>query len=170
MNKSVRGFTIVELLIVIVVIAILAAITVVAYNGIQSRARDTQRVSDISTFLKGLENYRTINGAYPAATPTTGDGGWESSYTDAGTPANFMEYLDMPKRPMDPISNASHRYRYYKYPAGYSGCDTAKGGYMVLIVIFENTSSKPIGKSLNCTSYVLTDSGTQYIMAKFDNE
>lgn len=34
-----RGFTIVELLIVIVVIAILAAITVVAYNGIQNRAR-----------------------------------------------------------------------------------------------------------------------------------
>jgi prepilin-type N-terminal cleavage/methylation domain-containing protein len=37
-QSKARGFTIVELLIVIVVIAILAAITIVAYNGIQSRA------------------------------------------------------------------------------------------------------------------------------------
>ena len=36
-----QGFTIVELLIVIVVIAILAAITIVAYTGIQNRAYDT---------------------------------------------------------------------------------------------------------------------------------
>ena len=43
-----RGFTIVELLIVIVVIGVLAAITIVAYNGIQSRARDSARVSDIN--------------------------------------------------------------------------------------------------------------------------
>lgn len=44
-----RGFTIVELLIVIVVIAILAAISIIAYNGIQSRARDAQRSNDIAT-------------------------------------------------------------------------------------------------------------------------
>lgn len=42
-----RGFTIVELLIVIVVIAILAAITVVAYNGISERARNTSRLNTV---------------------------------------------------------------------------------------------------------------------------
>ncbi|MDB5165339.1 MAG: Fimbrial protein, partial [Candidatus Saccharibacteria bacterium] len=42
-----RGFTIVELLIVIVVIGILAAITIVAYNGIQNRAR----VSSVNSAL-----------------------------------------------------------------------------------------------------------------------
>ncbi|MCA9336234.1 prepilin-type N-terminal cleavage/methylation domain-containing protein, partial [Candidatus Saccharibacteria bacterium] len=41
------GFTIVELLIVIVVLAILAAITIVAYNGIQQRSRDSIRKSDL---------------------------------------------------------------------------------------------------------------------------
>lgn len=41
-KRNTRGFTIVDLLIVIVVIAILAAITIVAFNGIQQRARNTQ--------------------------------------------------------------------------------------------------------------------------------
>lgn len=170
MSKNNKGFTIVELLIVIVVIAILAAISVVAYNGIQTRARDTQRANDISVLLKGLENYRSINSVYPTATPTSGDGGWESSFTDVNNQAAFMEYLDMSKRPLDPISNATYRYRYYKYPAGYQGCDAARGGYMVLVIHFENAANKPSGKSLNCTSYVLNDSGTMYVMTRYDNE
>lgn len=62
-----KGFTIVELLIVIVVIGILAAITIVAYNGIQLRARDADRVSDISQIQKKLEIYKAINGVYPSA-------------------------------------------------------------------------------------------------------
>jgi len=60
-----KGFTIVELLIVIVVIAILAVITVVAYNGIQTRARDTERQADINSVGKKLTEFRIINGYYP---------------------------------------------------------------------------------------------------------
>lgn len=167
MYKTKSGFTIVELLIVIVVIGILAAITIVAYNGIQSRARDTQRAQDISTLIKALEIYRiNNNGVYPTATPAGSDGGWESSWADP----NFMEYLEISKKPLDPSNNSTYRYRYYKYTAGYLGCDAAKGGYYVLSVYFENASSKPVGKSLACTSYNLADAGTAYIMAKYDNE
>lgn len=43
-KKDKSGFTIVELLIVVVVIAILAAITIVAYNGIQNRAKKSSAV------------------------------------------------------------------------------------------------------------------------------
>ena len=60
-----RGFTIVELLIVIVVIAILAAIVIVAYTGIQDRARYTQKRSDIETLQKLVESYAAQNGQYP---------------------------------------------------------------------------------------------------------
>ncbi len=59
------GFTIVELLIVIVVIAVLASITVVAYNGIQSRARDTGRVQKVKDISKAIELYKIDNGQYP---------------------------------------------------------------------------------------------------------
>jgi general secretion pathway protein G len=66
MHKNQGGFTIVELLIVIVVIAILAAITVVAYNGIQNRANDTTIQSDLQNIAKKLELYKVDNGVYPA--------------------------------------------------------------------------------------------------------
>ena len=54
-RKQQLGFTIVELLIVIVVIAILAAISIVAYNGIQNRAKVTKANSDLVTLRKAIE-------------------------------------------------------------------------------------------------------------------
>ncbi len=67
--KKSSGFTIVELLIVIVVIGILAAITIVAYNGIQQRARNTQVINGVNTYVKALMQYAAINSAYPTAGP-----------------------------------------------------------------------------------------------------
>ena len=72
-----KGFTIVELLIVIVVIAILAAITVVAYNGIQNRSKNTAVQSDIKQVQKLIEAYNALNGTYPST------GGLSQVYTDA---------------------------------------------------------------------------------------
>lgn len=56
-----KGFTIVELLIVVVVIAILAAITIVAYNGIAQRAKDSVAKNAISSAQKKLATYRIEN-------------------------------------------------------------------------------------------------------------
>lgn len=61
-NKN--GFTIVELLIVIVVIAVLAAISVVAYNGVQSRARDNVRKQDLAQLAKATKLYAVDRGNY----------------------------------------------------------------------------------------------------------
>jgi prepilin-type N-terminal cleavage/methylation domain-containing protein len=67
--KDERGFTIVELLIVIVVIAILAAIVIVAYNGIQNRAKTQSANASASAIQKKIEAYAAANnGSYPSAT------------------------------------------------------------------------------------------------------
>lgn len=67
--KRQPGFTIVELLIVIVVIAILAAISIVAYRGIQERARASQASSALVQSKKKLELYKVDATTYP----TTGN-------------------------------------------------------------------------------------------------
>lgn len=73
------GFTIVELLIVIVVITILAAITIVAYTGIQQQARDSQRLADLSVLEKAFRLYAVEHGHFPYESSGTngivGEGG-----------------------------------------------------------------------------------------------
>ena len=68
-----RGFTIVELLIVIVIIGILAAITIVAYNGIQDRARISSVNSALSQSSKKLKLFQVDNpDTYPTAAGANG--------------------------------------------------------------------------------------------------
>jgi prepilin-type N-terminal cleavage/methylation domain-containing protein len=55
MRKTISGFTLVELMIVISVIALLATIGIVSYNGFQSRARDSKRVDDIAHIGRALQ-------------------------------------------------------------------------------------------------------------------
>ncbi len=64
------GFTIVELLIVIVVIGILAAIVIVAFNGVQSRAVETAAKSDLRSAAKTMESLKITEGAYPTVLPS----------------------------------------------------------------------------------------------------
>jgi len=64
-QKRKSGFTIVELLIVIVVIGILAAITIVSFNGVTAKAKFAGYQSDMKNTIKFLEMYKAENGAYP---------------------------------------------------------------------------------------------------------
>lgn len=63
-----QGFTIVELLIVIVVIGILAAITIVAFNGVQDKANDAAVQSDLTNAIKQAQLFNATNGHYPGTT------------------------------------------------------------------------------------------------------
>ncbi len=78
-NKN-TGFTIVELLIVIVVIAILAAIAFVSYNGVRERAIESSLKSDVRNAMGQVESDNTVNGAYPvSATAANGGQGLKAS-------------------------------------------------------------------------------------------
>lgn len=85
-----KGFTIVELLIVIVVIAILAAITVVAYNGVQNRGRTSAGAANATLIARKAEMFNTLYATYPSycmlATNTTNS--VTAAPTGAGTGVN----------------------------------------------------------------------------------
>jgi prepilin-type N-terminal cleavage/methylation domain-containing protein len=84
------GFTIVELLIVIVVIGILAAITIVAYNGIQKRAQGSAASAALTQASSKLALYQVDNNLYPVSLSTagvsnSGNVSYQYSQTNAGT-------------------------------------------------------------------------------------
>lgn len=83
------GFTIVELLIVIVVIGILASITILAYNGIQKRAIDTRRVSAIDAVEKALHIYKAQHGTFPIDWVTSVDFNTTSPLTCIGEMSDY---------------------------------------------------------------------------------
>jgi type II secretion system protein G len=61
------GFTLLELLIVIVIIGILALLIIPNITSAPKKARDTKRKTDLTTLRKGLEEYFVNNNVYPAA-------------------------------------------------------------------------------------------------------
>lgn len=92
-NTNSAGFTIVELLIVIVVIAILAAISVVAYTGIQERTHTAAIQSDLSNLSKRFELFYVDNGRYPNQSSdldTLGFKPTKTSYLTSGLTSNLV--------------------------------------------------------------------------------
>ncbi|MDO8743193.1 MAG: prepilin-type N-terminal cleavage/methylation domain-containing protein [Candidatus Azambacteria bacterium] len=89
-NKKEKGFTLLELLVVIGIIGLLSSIIVVNLTGARKKARDVKRVADIRTIQTALESYYGKNGQYPTAIQGL-----------VGATA------ELPARPKDPIAAAT---------------------------------------------------------------
>lgn len=92
-----KGFTIVELLIVIVVIGILAALVITTYNGIQEKGRNTERQTDLKALQGQLEAYYAQNGSYPDNTQLGATSATNVTFIQANMKGLDKEALRDPK-------------------------------------------------------------------------
>ena len=129
---SKKGFTLVELLVVIVIIAILSSIGFVTYTRFLKDSRDGKRQSDLKTIQAGLEEYYADQFFYPTAIPT--DGTSLKNTTGNNYPVSVTKTY-MNSVPTDPQPSPQPQYRYEKQPAT---CD-----------------NNPSGSNIKCTGYCL---------------
>lgn len=125
LKRKQSGFTIVELLIVIVVIGILAALVITTFAGIQRKARNTERQTDIKAIHGQLEAYFAQNNSYPDG-GTTGLGSVSWATTNLkGLDAQALKDPKATSGQDTPAATASAtQYGYAVTPAG---CTTAAG-------------------------------------------
>lgn len=143
-----KGFTIVELLIVIVVIGILALLVITTYSGIQAKARNSKRQTDIQAIQTQLEAFFSQNGYYPSL-------GDLNTGTDANTDANStwvasnMKSLDQTAL-VDPSNPHSSRHLSANATTG-----KAAKEYSYEVTKSDGTSSCE-AQDTDCAKYTLT--------------
>jgi prepilin-type N-terminal cleavage/methylation domain-containing protein len=157
--KKQKGFTIVELLIVIIVIGILATLVLVTYAGVQAKARDTKRQTDVDALQSHLETFYAQYGFYPTLCDlqTISYGFTANCNTSAGTTLatsfveTFMQGLD-PSGLVSPsggaiAATATNTGGYsYGYVATGTGCTNTTA----------TTVTGGVPQNNGCTAFTLT--------------
>jgi prepilin-type N-terminal cleavage/methylation domain-containing protein len=133
LKKRQSGFTIVELLIVIVVIGILATLVIVTFTGIQQKARDSQRQTDINAVNSQLEAFYAQNGYYPSLADLQDQG--TGGFVSTSLKGLDVESLKDPKSGTIAATSSSTAYGYAT-----QGCITTSAS----------------SSSNQCTGYTLT--------------
>ena len=110
-EKQTAGFTLVELLVVLSVIALLVGTVVVSFGDSGQQGRDLERQSDLRAVAMALESYKRREGSYPSQ-PSCGSGGWatEEACGDGYINDLWPQYID--ELPQDPRRGDADGYSY----------------------------------------------------------
>lgn len=154
-NFMAKGFTIIELLVVVTIISILSAVILLVSNPFTLRAktRDAQRIHDISTISSALEIYLADNKVYPASgsggacTPATStwqrvdNGSTSSCLYSALVPSSGLRYMNI--LPTDPLGSGSTPSSPCSASTanGYYYVSSANGGTYLLVTLLEIDSA-----------------------------
>src|SRR5579884_2484253 len=143
-NLDRKGFTLIELMVVIAIIAILATVGFVSFTHAQISARDSKRKQDLRSLKVALELYYEKNHRYPsspssgAVEQSTGSAPWLTDNGPKGDGNNNVAFDQtyINTIPVDPINNSSFLYQYYSGPAQWGTC--APNQYYFLQANLEN--------------------------------
>lgn len=115
-----RGFTLIEILIVIAIIAILASVILVGLGPTQREGRDSRRISDLAEVQNALELYYNHCGWYPgggsgdcgAWSATGGESGGAAAYTAMVAEVEATTEIGITQLPVDPTNSGNLVYQY----------------------------------------------------------
>jgi prepilin-type N-terminal cleavage/methylation domain-containing protein len=126
LKKRNQGFTIVELLIVIVVIGILALLVITTYSGIQAKARNSKRASDIATIQTQLEAFFQNKGYYPSLADMnqTSSSTWLKDNMKSLDPTALSDPSDTSNQKLANTTDPSKKYGYVVTTSDDQSCES----------------------------------------------
>jgi prepilin-type N-terminal cleavage/methylation domain-containing protein len=137
-RRTQRGFTLIELVVVISILAILSGVLVPRVTNHLRASRDARRLADINAVREAIEQYYQDKGGYPAPNSNSSYGGWDvSSDSDFIHVLTEEGYLNEDAR--DPLNDATFHYRYYVYAKDSYGCVGSASFYVLGIRSFESS-------------------------------
>ncbi|TAN33016.1 prepilin-type N-terminal cleavage/methylation domain-containing protein [Patescibacteria group bacterium] len=118
--KQSKGFSLIELLVVVAIIGLLATLAVVALNGARIKARDGKRLSDLKQIQTALELYQDENNSYPAGASAALGGTNYACLNASGFAAVGCANALMGRVPTDPKNSGVYVYTYNAASSTYS--------------------------------------------------
>lgn len=120
MNLKTRGFTLIEMMVVVLIIALLAGAVIVNVDVARKKSRDSKRIADIGLIATALQSYYADNHAYPVTVTPLSDTGWKYDKVANWVPGLVPTYLSvLPKDPINDYPPGNYTYWYNSDGANY---------------------------------------------------